>query len=185
MFKRYSWHVSLSPDEVRDRLAENLLGEDALRACARDGLENQFTEWRLAGRPMGRVKKNRFRMFLPREALRNPMAPVLRGKIFLAESGARITARVGLSWKSKFILVVLFIVWVCVAVPWALTQAKSQGGSFVSFFLLALTFPEVFVVAIIFGIFRWAARSDMPACLAFIDTQFRDHLIPDKSESTG
>ena len=177
MFKRYSWHVSLSPEEVRNRLAEKLLGEDALRVCARDGLEYQFTEWRLAGRPMGRVKKNRFRMFLPREALRNPMAPVLRGEISPAESGARITVRVGLSWKSIIILAVLFIMWVCFAVPWAIIQVKANGGSIVSLFLLALTLPEVLVVAIIFAIFRWVARSDVPACLAFMDAQFRDHLL--------
>ena len=179
MFKRYSWHVGLGPEEVRRRLADNLLGEDALRVYARDGTEYRLTEWRLAGRPMGRVKGNRFRMFLPREFLRNPMAPMLRGSIRPAADGARITMRVSMSWKARIVLLLLFILWLCFAVPWALVQAESEGGSPVSYFLLALTLPEVLVVVLIFALFRWVARADVPACAAFMDGLFRDSLLAD------
>ena len=186
MFTRLEWHVQLPPGQVLARLDDTLIGEDALRQRMTDALEAKLTEWRQAQRPMGRVKGNRFRMFLARESLRNIMAPVLRGRVRATPEGSRITARVGASWTARIALGILTAIWLMIAVAWIVIRVKS-GERNIPYLLLGPVFqPEVLVLILIFASLRWAARKDVHACARFIEEQFKDHItLPDDAGDKG
>jgi len=182
MFKGIKWRVDLPPEKVLRRLEKNLIGEDALRQRVTERLEEQFAEWRLADRPVGRVAGNRFRLFMPRERMGNPMAPVLRGRVLATPAGSRIVGRVGFSGKTICILAFLAAIWLAVAVPWIIVRIQGGETSWAYLLLVPVLVPDVLGVLVILGILRWVARRDTQAFIRFMNEQFRKDLI--RSDST-
>jgi len=185
VFKRYEWRLRLPVEEVLARLDATMIGEDALRVRMTERLEDQFCEWRSANRPMGRVAGSRFRLFMPRELLRNPMAPMLRGRVLATENGSRITARVGFSWKSILLLAFLFGLYSCIAIPWMIIRFQ-EGKESVAYILL-MPFGDIAFIGfvVIFALFRWVARADVKGFVSFLNEQFQHDIIRDEPESTA
>lgn len=185
MFKRYEWRLRLPVEEVLARLDATMIGEDAVRARMTERLEDQFCEWRSANRPMGRVAGNRFRLLMPRERLRNPMAPVLHGRVFPAECGSRIKARVGFSWKSIILIVVLLAIFLCIAIPWMIIKFQARQES--ATYILLRPFGDIAFIGfvVIFVLFRLVARGDVKGFVSFLNEQFQHDIIRDEPESTA
>lgn len=177
MFKRFRWRLRLASDQVLARLDERLIGEGALRERMTERLEAQFIEWRSANNPMGRIKGRRFRLFMPRETLRNPMAPVLHGRVVPTENGSLMTVRVGFSWKSILLITVLLTLFLCVAIPWMVIKAQVGRKSWAYILIASFCDPLFLGFVVIFGLFRWVARKDVKWCVSFLNEHFDKDVI--------
>jgi hypothetical protein len=183
MFRKLVWKIALPPEQTLARMEESLVHESAMKGIGSDFLNDSLMEWREKDQLLGRVKGNTFRMFFPREVMRNAMAPILRGRVEADGAGSRVVARVGWTVSSLVILAILVCVWAIFAIPWMNVQHNANGLSwgdaiFGGFFNI-FTIPVYFILVVL----RLFGLTDQRTYNIYFDTNFHHEIEEANSES--